>query len=120
MAEGRALKRLAWGDVSDDDTEHIFHMRVDLFTGENGYFEVAGRDGHSPELEMTVGDTYLFDQTHHTNWMHPLGFAYFPDGHHGKTWGGEAREEITDFSALEYKTNNAKSKRIASQIAKRF
>eukprot|EP01043_Picozoa_sp_COSAG02_P037906 COSAG02_NODE_2882_length_7818_cov_12.332642_2_plen_546_part_00 len=104
----------AWSDVSDDDTEHIVHMRVDLFAGENGYFEAAGVDGHSPVLEMNVGETYFFDQTHHTNWMHPLGFAYFPDGHHGRTWGGDARDEITDFSALEYRINNAKAKRIIS------
>ena len=46
--------------------------------------------------------------------MHPLGFAYFPDGHHGRSWGAEPRDEITDFAALQYKTNNAKAKRIVS------
>ena len=109
-----------WTDVSVDDTAHTFHMRVDLFTGENGYFEAVGRDGHSPVLELNVGETYFFDQTHHTNWMHPLGFAYFPDGHHGRTWGGEPREEISDYSALQYKTNNAKAKRIVSSEIMEF
>ena len=102
----------AWGDVTHDDVEHIFHMRTDLFAGESGHFEVAGKAGHLPELEMKVGETYLFDQTHHTNWMHPIGFAYFADGHHGQTWGGTPRKVIADFSALKYQTNNAKSKRV--------
>ena len=104
-----------WADVSVDDVAHTFHMRVDLFAGENGYFEEAARhDGHSPTLELIVGDTYFFDQTHHTNWMHPLGFSYYPDGHHGQTWGGDPRDEITDFSALRYKANNVNAKRIVS------
>lgn len=28
------------------------------------------------------GQTYVFDQTESSNWYHPLGFAYFPDGAH--------------------------------------
>jgi hypothetical protein len=34
------------------------------------------------DLEVTVGQTYTFDQTDETNWFHPIGFAYFPDGAH--------------------------------------
>jgi hypothetical protein len=29
---------------------------------------------------MVFNKTYIFDQTHPTNWFHPLGFAYGPDG----------------------------------------
>jgi hypothetical protein len=29
-----------------------------------------------------VGRTYIFDQSHITNWFHPLGFAYEADGAH--------------------------------------
>lgn len=28
------------------------------------------------------GETYVFDQLNSTNWFHPLGFAYLPDGAH--------------------------------------
>ena len=28
------------------------------------------------------GQTYVFDQQDDSNWFHPLGFAYFPDGAH--------------------------------------
>jgi hypothetical protein len=105
----------SWSDVAMDDTDHIFHMRVNLFAGENGHFELAERPSQAlPELEVRVGETYFFDQTHHTNWMHPLGFAYFPDGHHGQTWGGGGRAEVTDFDALKYRVNNRKAKRIES------
>ena len=31
---------------------------------------------------MEVGKTHRFIQQDQTNWMHPLGFAYFPDGAH--------------------------------------
>ena len=106
----------SWNDVTfRNDADHIIHTRVDLFAGENGLYEVAGKAGHSPELTMTVGETYFFDQTHHTNWMHPLGFAYYADGHHGKTWGSAPRATITDFDALEYRINNVAAKRIESR-----
>lgn len=28
------------------------------------------------------GETYEFDQLDSSNWYHPLGFAYYPDGAH--------------------------------------
>ena len=42
---------------------------------------------------MRHSDT--FDQTHETNWYHPIGFAYFPDGAHG------GRTEVMDDSGCE-------------------
>ncbi|CAM9664428.1 unnamed protein product, partial [Ascophyllum nodosum] len=31
---------------------------------------------------MVRGETYMFDQLDSSNWYHPLGFAYYPDGAH--------------------------------------
>merc|ERR1719377_282313 len=31
---------------------------------------------------MKQGETYVFDQADGSNWYHPLGMAYFPDGAH--------------------------------------
>jgi hypothetical protein len=36
----------------------------------------------NPTIGIEVGETYTFVQNDMTNYMHPLGFAYFPDGAH--------------------------------------
>lgn len=36
----------------------------------------------NPTLGIELGKTIRFLQEGQTNWMHPLGFAYFPDGAH--------------------------------------
>ena len=36
----------------------------------------------SPTLGIEVGKSHRFIQQDQTNWMHPLGLAYFPDGAH--------------------------------------
>lgn len=33
-------------------------------------------------LDFLRGETYVFDQLDASNWYHPLGFAYYPDGAH--------------------------------------
>mmetsp|Transcript_27693 Transcript_27693/g.71275 ORF Transcript_27693/g.71275 Transcript_27693/m.71275 type:complete len:386 (+) Transcript_27693:191-1348(+) len=58
----------------------VFKFKLNFFASATGFFEVEGYEGVSPVLEMTVGQTYTFDQTQITNWYHPLGFAYYPDG----------------------------------------
>ena len=40
-----------------------------------GYFEIGGCEGVNPTLHLTVGRTYLFDQSHGSNWYHLIGFA---------------------------------------------
>ena len=40
-----------------------------------GYFEIDGCEGVNPTLHLTVGRTYLFDQSHDSNWYHLVGFA---------------------------------------------
>lgn len=40
-----------------------------------------------PTLKMKAGSTYKFVQEHVSNWMHPLGYAYYPDGAHAEGRG---------------------------------
>jgi hypothetical protein len=56
---------------------------------------------------VQIGKTYVFDQGHPSNWYHAIGFAYYPDGAHGDTWGGDARDEVEDAAMLQYKINGA-------------
>ena len=58
----------------------VFKFEVDVFASETGYFRVAGCDGVQPTLGIERGVRYVFDQSHNTNWFHPLGFAFGPDG----------------------------------------
>ena len=61
-----------------------FIFSVNYHTGgKMGEFQVAGCAGTSPVLEIQRGVTYTFIQHDISNWMHPLGLAYYPDGHHG-------------------------------------
>jgi hypothetical protein len=78
-------------------------IQVDLFSGERGHYTVVGQDGVSPDIVVGVGMAYTFNQYHMSNWFHPLGFAYYPDGAHGATWGGEGRAEIEGKGELQYK-----------------
>ena len=48
--------------------------------GEFGYFEVEGCQGASPNLIIAADQEYRFIQQDISNWYHPIGFAYFPDG----------------------------------------
>merc|ERR1719460_752999 len=87
-------------------------MSVNIFTGETGYYEFAGQDGPSPEITVKIGETITFDQTDPSNWYHPVGFAYEPDGAHGSTWGGEELDEVDGAgeavgAQLQYKIDGA-------------
>eukprot|EP00435_Cladocopium_sp_Y103_P020821 s4283_g5.t1 len=82
-------------------------MKVNLFTGETGSYEFAGYTGPSPDIEVRIGQTYTFDQTDPSNWYHAIGFAYFPDGAHGATWGADERAEVEAKGELLYKIDGA-------------
>ena len=84
-----------------------FCMSIDVFASETGYYRITGYDGSSPELTVRIGQTYTFDQTHVTNWYHPVGFAYQPDGAHGSSWGGAELPEVEGAGELQYKINGA-------------
>ena len=56
---------------------------IDPFAGPTGYFKFAEcGDVANSVIAMKQGETYIFDQADGSNWYHPLGMAYFPDGAH--------------------------------------
>eukprot|EP00980_Cylindrotheca_fusiformis_P031576 scaffold26580_cov157-Cylindrotheca_fusiformis.AAC.1 len=60
-----------------------YHVHVNLHAGELGYFEFKEcGDKISPTIGVEVGKTYHFVQADRTNYYHPMGFAYYPDGDH--------------------------------------
>jgi uncharacterized protein (DUF305 family)/plastocyanin len=84
-----------------------FCMKVNVHAGESGYYEFAGLTGPSPEITVKIGQTYTFDQRDPSNWYHPVGFAYYPDGAHGASWGADERAEVEGAGELLYKINDA-------------
>jgi len=52
-----------------------------LFFSGYFYFEECGNITN-PIIGLELGETYTFDQSDISNYYHPLGFAYFPDGDH--------------------------------------
>jgi hypothetical protein len=59
-----------------------FTVKLNFGEGELGYYEFDECEGHSPTIGLVVGETYTFVQGDVSNWYHPLGFAYGPDGAH--------------------------------------
>jgi hypothetical protein len=45
------------------------------------YFDDCG-NVTNPTIGLEIGETYTFDQSDISNYYHPLGLAYFPDGAH--------------------------------------
>ena len=82
-------------------------MSLDTFASETGYYNFAGYMGSSPTIRATIGQTYTFDQSDPSNWYHPVGFAYEPDGAHGSTWGGAELDEVEGLGELLYKIDGA-------------
>ena len=60
------------------DTDIV--VRYNFFASEFGYYEIEGCRGASPHLILAADQEYTFIQSHISNWNHPLGFAYYPDG----------------------------------------
>jgi hypothetical protein len=78
-----ATSHVIRAEICTSDTNE-FHAHVDLHAGELGYywFEECGENVVNPTLGLEVGQVYTFYQTDRSNYMHPLGYAYFPDGAH--------------------------------------
>ena len=75
------------GSGTDDDP-YIYTLSLDHFASSTGYFRVDGcSPTKKPTLSMKAGFSYMFVQEHISNWMHPIGFAYYPDGAHAETRG---------------------------------
>ncbi|KAJ1496464.1 hypothetical protein T484DRAFT_1923549 [Baffinella frigidus] len=62
---------------------YVFETYVNFFQSSTGYYMFT-KCGPTPKptLQIKAGAYYKFDQQETTNHMHPLGFAYFPDGAH--------------------------------------
>lgn len=60
-----------------------FTATLDVYASRTGYYKFAEcGDTVQPVLEMERNVEYTFLQNDATMWLHPLGFAYFPDGAH--------------------------------------
>ena len=102
------------GQMCTSSGSNHFCMSVNPHQGEVGYYNFAhiaatGQWTHarSPDIEVRIGQTYVFDQRDASNWYHPVGFAYYPDGAHGATWGGAERDEVEGLGELLYKIDGA-------------
>ena len=58
--------------------EYKLTSTVNHFASETGLYSFRGLDGVSPDIVITVGQTLVVDQTRAGNWMHPIGFAFYP------------------------------------------
>ena len=63
--------------MPNENNEFVF--KVNLWEYQ---YEVEGCDGVAPTLKIKRGETYTMVQKDATNWYHPLGLAYYPDGAH--------------------------------------
>lgn len=59
---------------------NTFTVKVNFFEGQLGYYEFEECNGVNPTIGLRVGERYTFVQQDPSNWFHPLGFAWGPDG----------------------------------------
>ena len=91
------------------DNRVTITTKLDLHAGPTGYYTFDGLDGPSPDITVKVGQTLVFEQHDVTNWYHPLGFAFYPDGAHGETWGGDERAEVEALDQIQYYKNGERA-----------
>ena len=79
---------------------NTFTVIVDIYASERGYytFEECGVDWVNPTIGLEYGETYTFVQKDRSNFMHPLGFSYFPDAIHV---GGDILDPQVDPRSLD-------------------
>merc|ERR1712115_159995 len=63
--------------LPNENNEFVF--KVNLWEYQ---YEVEGCEGVAPTLKIKRGVEYTFVQEDVSNWYHPLGLAYYPDGAH--------------------------------------
>jgi hypothetical protein len=70
--------------ICRNEVGKTFTMLVDFTASPTGSFRVAEceDEGANPVIGLTRGVKYTFVQQDASNWFHPLGFAYQPDGAH--------------------------------------
>ena len=114
LALGAARSQDVCISTNCDDGVCTFTATVDAFAGPHGgYYKFAEcGDVANPTLGLERGVTYEFAQGDASNWYHPLGFAYFPDGAHegadelepGVSRGGSAcADDLTCQAPMYYK-----------------
>ena len=93
---------LAKCSTNEGDKECVFKVSRNIFTSELGYYTFEGADGDcggpNPTLGIEKGVTYKFIQEDSTNYYHPLGFAYGPDG--ALDDQDELEPGVSDFSVV--------------------
>merc|ERR1719375_3004609 len=102
-----AVRALAASHATCTPSATNICMKMNYFASETGYYELEGHTGPSPTITVKIDDTITFDQTDPSNWYHPIGFAYKPDGAHGSTWGGDELPEVEGAGELLYKIDGA-------------
>eukprot|EP00092_Neocalanus_flemingeri_P012410 GFUD01013378.1.p1 GENE.GFUD01013378.1~~GFUD01013378.1.p1 ORF type:complete len:390 (-),score=85.04 GFUD01013378.1:12-1181(-) len=89
---------VASDNLCQPNSKNEFIFSVNFHSpGRMGEFQVDGCNGNSPVLAVKRGETYTLVQDNITNWMHPLGLAYYPDGAHGF-------QQFEEVPELEYPT----------------
>jgi len=58
----------------------IFTVTLDIYAGDTGYYNFGEDCGLMPTLAIVEGVNYTLQQFDPTNWYHPIGLAYAPDG----------------------------------------
>jgi hypothetical protein len=95
MSETTEICRTTNCVVGSDNITEIctFTVKIDMYASDLGaiYFEECSGSNITsyntttnpyPTIGLEIGKQYIFNQTHITNYYHPLGFAYHPDGAH--------------------------------------
>lgn len=77
---------------------------LSLFIPNSGYYTFKECPGLiNPTIGIEIGETHVFDQSDRSNWYHPMGFSYFPDGAHD----GKAELELNITQTKSICTSNA-------------
>jgi plastocyanin len=64
-------------------------LKWNAHASEWGAYEITGCEGVNPKLLIAAGQEYTFDQSHASNWYHPIGFAYIAGGAHTECVDGD-------------------------------
>merc|ERR1712157_609163 len=74
----------------NENNEFVF--KVNLWEYQ---YEVEGCEGVAPTLDIKRGVEYTLVQKDVSNWFHPLGLAYYPDGAHDDSRSSRSRPQAS-------------------------
>jgi len=78
-ANATKAEPLKTGQKCQPNANNEFVFKVNLWEYQ---YEVEGCEGVAPTLDIKRGVEYTLVQKDVSNWFHPLGLAYYPDGAH--------------------------------------